>query len=247
MHSDSRLKWPQRLADISQALANSPRKHRNHLLEQIWGLLHTALSHYAHLHASRMGSIDPDTHADLVSQKASDLMRRADTGEWRPFLDAPGRIAAFVSTTARNGLVDELRRQGRVDLVEFAESSDDPDKKVPTMVLTDTSPSPQQTVERSEFVDGLIECFRGLKRRSRTILFFRLFYDMNSRSIADHPEVNCSANTVDVALLRAREKLSACMADKGFETKELPQGTFGALWREFRVNFAQDPGSDHES
>jgi RNA polymerase sigma factor (sigma-70 family) len=226
--------WPTRITSLSRGLADSTGPRREALLAEIWVLLHSAVSHYAHLHESRMTRLDPDDHADLVSAKASDLVRRIDTGAWRPHDHAPAQVAAFASTAARNGLVDEIRRRKRLTRAQFDEISRG-DQEVVTLHRPDPQALPDERFESLEYGEALVDCLLGLKDRTRTILFFRLFYDMPTKIIASHPEIGSSVNSVDVILLRARQRLTKCMAGKGFDTTEIPAGTFGVVWRSLRM------------
>ena len=74
-----------------------------------------------------------------------------------------------------------------------------------------------------------------LSRRSQVIWFFRVFYEMPSKDIAVHPEVCMSVNHVDVDLRRSRHAIQDCMRRRGFETHEMPTGTFAELWEAFRL------------
>jgi DNA-directed RNA polymerase specialized sigma24 family protein len=93
-----------------------------------------------------------------------------------------------------------------------------------------------------EFVRAFEACAKKLTSRDRTVWFFRVFYEMPSRQIAAHPEVDVSIQNVDVILLRCRRKIRACMHAKGHDSSDLPPGTFEALWKVFRMKVDESQG-----
>jgi hypothetical protein len=62
------------------------------------------------------------------------------------------------------------------------------------------------------------------------VWFFRAYYEMSSRAIADHPLVGVGVAHVDVINQRARDAVRACMRSKGHDLVEFPPEAFVELW-----------------
>jgi RNA polymerase sigma factor (sigma-70 family) len=222
-------RWSRRLSIVAKQLSETRDPTlREAELELAWKYLAAALHHYLGLHAARIGPVDPESRRDISSEKALDLLRNLDAGTWSPWTDSPGRVAAFVSTVARNGLVDYLRESGPL----VRDSIDEVDPVV--RGATPEGYAAHRSVSQ-EFVRAFEACARALTTRDRTVWFFRVFYEMPSRQIAVHPEVGLSVQNVDVILLRCRRKIRACMHAKGHADPDLPPGTFEELWNAFRM------------
>ena len=172
---------------------------------------------------------------DVASEKALDLLLRVESGAWDMRGHQPSEVAAFLSTVAQNGLRDLARRLRRQ--VPFK------DDYGPGTLQAGMDPGqgyasddpPDALAQRREFTIALRWCADKLGRRSRLAWFFRVFYDMPSKEIAAHPEISIKCSHVDVVLNRARKAISDCMARRGFDTHEIPSGTFVELWKAFRL------------
>jgi RNA polymerase sigma factor (sigma-70 family) len=164
----------------------------------------------------------------LASEKALDLVRRLESGAWDLEGRDPGEVTGFLSTVARNGLVDLFRERGRH--VEHEEHEIEP--AAGSAAAPELPPVP---LERKAFARSLRDCASRLTARDRTVWFFRVFYDLRSREIAQHPEVRLKPAHVDVILQRCRKAVGECMSRKGHEPGELPPGTFAELWDAFRM------------
>ena len=88
-----------------------------------------------------------------------------------------------------------------------------------------------------EVVAGYVSsCIRNaLQPRHRTIWIFRIFYELRTKAIADHPEIGLKPGHVDVILHQCRQKVTECMAAKGLQARDMPPGCYAALWRAFRA------------
>jgi RNA polymerase sigma factor (sigma-70 family) len=192
----------------------------------------------------RLGYVAEADLDDIASQKALELLRRFDQEGWSLADGAPGEVRAFLARVARNGLVDHLRRTGR-----RAEETLDEVRELRTDDLPGSSEelaAPDARVERSRFVDALVDCAGRLKPRDRTVWIFRAFYGMSSKEIARHPEVRLKPAHVDVLLKRVRDSLRACMKQKGYVPGDMPPGSFAAIWAAFRLRALPFVGGTHE-
>ena len=207
-----------------------PPERRNRALSRAWDLTNTLLLQSLRRHESRLGPVDPEDRKDIASEKSLEILKAVDSGKWDIAEREGGEIVAFVSTVARNGLVDRLRELGRLDY-----SVDDPDRPDPTPdpVRTPAAARQDVTAHTREFVDALAGCAGKLKPRDRRVWFCRVLLEMASKDIARHPRVDLKAGHVDVLLKRSRESVRDCMRKHGFEPRDLPPGTFTELWFTF--------------
>ena len=195
---------------------------------EIWVLLSVALAQRLRLHSGRYYTLDQDRIRDLASEKALDLMRKLDHGLWKPLESAPGEVVNFVSTIARNALIDELRRDTRGGVGPVPELDEVPE---PDELRVE---APQHRAERREFVDRLMECAARLRPGDRSVWLLRVLADLPSKEIAVHPDVKLNPGHVDVILLRCRKQIRSCMGAGGLEQRELPPGTYAELWERLR-------------
>ena len=232
--------WPSRVGDLCRELKTAPNPQaRNALQGELWVLLHLALHRYLAFHSRKVGRFSREDLEDVAAQKSLELLRGAECGSWEPSTRSPGEIASYVSSVARNGLVDHARRTQRDAAVTRAESSD-PDAADPD-ALASRAEGPEAVTECHEFARALRDCAETLSARSRTMWFFRVFYDMATKEIAGHPEIGLKPGHVDVVLQRCRDAIRDCMKRKGHTTDALPPGTFVELWRSFRAENAGRP------
>jgi RNA polymerase sigma factor (sigma-70 family) len=215
--------WPERLQGLARAFGGPDRARAR---GDFWIILNLALAQRLRLLYGRFQRVDSDRIRDLASEKALDLVGKIDRGQWNPLESTPGELVSFLSTVARNALVDEVRGSKRVDL-RPSETLD----ALPGEVGRDVS---AQGVEREEFVAQLVSCADGLAPRSRVIWLLRVLYELSSRTIAQHPEVLLKSSHVDVILARCRDQIRKCMKARGLEASSLPPGTFAELWLRFR-------------
>ena len=224
------LKWPERLKEISKWLQNSQDDtSHNEALGEAWKILYFALSQYLRSHASRLGELSQEDREDLAEEKALDLINRI-VSKKTDFSDRlPSEIASFLSKVARNDLLDFYRKRGR--RVEPKDDSQPewevgrPDQRI----LMNTTDSPDVQVERKEFAGALRRCIDQMDQRSRLIWFFRVFYELSSKDIAVHGDINLKATHVDVLLQRSRKTIRDCMHQQNYNPHDMPPGIFTEL------------------
>jgi len=225
-------RWPNRVENLCRELRLAPEDSRRSSLQaELWVLLNVALHRYLDHHSGRVGSFAREDLEDIASQKSLELLRCAESGSWEPSGRGAAEIAGYLSTVARNGLIDHARRARRG--APYSEEWDDPSELEPPAVTEET---PDVQVERREFLGALRGCVETLTPRLRTIWFFRVFYDMTSKDIARHPEVGLNAGHVDVLLQRCRDGIRDCMKRKGHSSDQVPPGTFVELWQCLRAD-----------
>jgi RNA polymerase sigma factor (sigma-70 family) len=229
-------RWPTHLRNLYCDLRASRDDARDQrVLTEFWLLLRTAISRYVRFHASSWDGITREDIEDIAAQKSLDLFCKAKAGQWDPSGHRPDEIAGYLSTVARHGLVDHLRKSGREIKLGNADSAAYNPAGPDTQNVVHHSKPPDVPVQRREFIQALRGCADRLAPRSRLIWLFRVFYDMTSKEIARHPEVCVKASHVDVLLQRARKILRECMGEKGFDPKDTPPGAFVELWKAFRL------------
>ncbi len=225
--------WPERVIELARAWqAQREPARRERLLGELWTLLNAAVMRYLRVHGRRYGSPSAEDLEDIAADKALDLIRRIDGHRWDVAGARPAQVCAFVSTLARNGLIDHYRVVGRKRM-EDLEAADRADP-VPTAAVRPRVESPEARVERERFVEALERCAALLSPRARTAWFLRVLLDLPSRRIGAHPEVGMKPAAVDMALSRARAVIRACMAERGYDVTNAPEGTFPLIWNALR-------------
>lgn len=207
--------------------ADGERKDR--ALGTLWPLLNLALTRFARAHLRRLGSLQPDDVADLAAEKALGLLGQLETGRWDPAACALEQVTGFLSTVARNGVIDRLRLHARETLtlgpaaIERSTGNAEP---------VSGGGDPDLELARREYAAALCACAAQLSQRTRLVWFLRVFHELSSRQIASHALVKASPGAVDLLLARARTHIRRCMAAKGLPLHEVPPpGTFFVLWR----------------
>lgn len=222
----------------SWRIATTPRE-KNRVLSELWLLLNTALTYYIRFHGRSQGHVDPEDARDIASEKAMVFLRGLESDSpASPPPDAE-RLCAYLSTLARNGLVDVLRKQGRTRDLER--------KLGDSMETRVTAENAEFNVQRAQFVEAICACMNELTPRARSAWFLRAFLDLPSRKIAAHPDVQMTATGVDMLLSRTRKTLSACLNAKGLNAEDAPTGTFLALWDMLRRGAAHEERSADDS
>lgn len=218
-------RWPTCLARLRDDLAGTDGDARQEARGQRWLLLNSVLLRYLRIHAAHLGSASREEFEDIAAEKSLDLLLRAGSGQWNSTGRSEGEIAAYLSTIARNGLLDLFRHpdRRRVTGVESGAELDPPAHDGGAMAR---SANPEAEVARRDFVRALCDCAAKLAPRSRVIWLFRVFYEMSSKEIASHPEVNLERGHVDVLLQRCRRAIRDCMQRRGFTAGDMPPGTF---------------------
>jgi len=196
-------------------------------------ILTSALRHYARGHAARRGRVDDEDLRDIAAEKALELLRRFESGAWTLEEGEGAGLRGYLSTIARNGVLDLLKRRGRFVTLEAEEGEEAP-ATFDLTTWTSSAADPANITVRQGYVHGLRDCLSRLPVRNRRIWVLRVFYEMASRVIATHPEVGLTAPHVDVLLQRTRDQLRGCMQKKGLAPSEMPAGTLVELWRHVR-------------
>lgn len=227
-----RARWPLRLRELCRELQSSPASPaRQHVRNEIWTILSHSLHRFTESQRSSHAGLSPEDIEDLASEKSLDLLQKLESGRWVPGERTGPEIAGFLSTTARNGVVDLLRQRGRRRSVGDAASDSmffSPETDLP---CRDTPDAP---LERREFIAALSGCAEELQPRVRRIWFFRVFYGLATKEIAAHPEVGLNPARVDELLFGVRQTIRHCMEGKGQRLRQLPTGTFFEIWKSFR-------------
>lgn len=223
-----RAAWPERIIHLALVRKSSADpEERDAALSEMWVIINVALARYARLHARPSHGLSEEDLTEVASVKALDLFRRTVRGSWDPSTSMPGQICAFLSTLARHGVVDHLRTKPKRVLVPFEETSTGAWTRGR---LREGDESPERAAERMQFTRALSSCLSRLTPRARRVWVFRACLEMSGREIARHPDVRMSVPAVGVALARCRQRLSACLSAGGFAWRDLPPGTFSALW-----------------
>jgi len=227
-------RWARHLQDLCRRLRFPEREgSRDGDFEEAWLLLASSLLRYLRYHACGAADVEPEDLEDVARQKTLDLLGRVEAGQWEPWTRHPHEVAGYLSQTAHKGLVDVLRFRGRFQPMSVLEpGGPEHGGDGPEAALVGAE-DPFALVEREEFVRALCECADRLDARTRRAWFLRVFCGMPSREIATHPDVSSrplAPAHVDVLLQRARIRIRERMRRKGFETREMPPGTFVELW-----------------
>jgi RNA polymerase sigma factor (sigma-70 family) len=241
--SGSPTRWPERLQQLVWQLHRAEGAANASVRGNAWQILRVALSGYARFHARKLGPVAEADLLDLTSQKSLDLLDQLDSHQWKPVGESPGQIRAYLSTVARNGVIDLLRRTARMSTLPEPEEL--AMHEASRSLLRARNCPPSDDIEAADFVVQLRYCVESLSPRARRLWFFRVLYEMPSKWIAKHPEVQMTVGHVDVTLQRCRETIGECMAKKGMKLRVLPPGTFAALWEACvrdRGNLSEEEG-----
>lgn len=220
--------WPERLIALSRAALEpgSPACARSR--EEFWLLVGVVLRQRAAAAAYRAGGLTASEIEDAVSDKLLELVARFDTRRWDPARSHPGEVVNFLTTVARNAVVDLLRARDR--RVHVQEDEIEHARIAPEIERDRAVEPPEARVERQRFIRSLVACAGRLPPRDRTIWVLRAVLELPSREIASHPDVRLRHDHVDVILQRCRERLRVCMGQAGLGDEPPPRGTFAALW-----------------
>ncbi len=225
--------WPDRLVELG-GLLHSAGDESESARSRVWLLLNSVLQQRIRAESRRTGPIGPEDLEDLAAEKALDLMNKLDAKEWDLAGSTRENVIGFVSTVARNGLIDVLRRKSR----RPAQSDADVEALGGGRARGGMPPTapPDPVARRSEFVEAIVHCAGELNPDHRKVWLFRVFLDMPSKHIANHPALDLRSSHVDVILQRRRKRVRDCMRAAGFEAADLPPGTFTAMWRAFGMD-----------
>ncbi len=218
-------RWPTRLVDAVAALRSAPVPEREGPRATLWPLLHAGLFASLRAQAGRIAPVSAEDLEDLASQKALELLLRAEEGAWDPSGRAEHEVGGYLARVARHALVDLARRRGRE-----APGPDDVDAWSLALAEHGTEPTrPEDRLVAREFARALNACVGALAPRARHAWFRRVFLERPSREVA--ARLGLSAAHVDVVVQRARAVLRECMERKGHPDAELRPGAFVEIWK----------------
>ncbi|HET7224790.1 MAG TPA: sigma-70 family RNA polymerase sigma factor [Candidatus Eisenbacteria bacterium] len=228
------LHWPAALCLAVCELRAAPAGGRERPRSRLWPIVHAALYASLRAQAGRIAPVAAEDLEDLASQKALELMVRAEEGAWDPAGRAEHEVAGYVSRVARHALVDLARRRGRqAPAPENAAAWD-----AALATRCEDVARPEDVTAAREFAGALRECVCGLGARARRVWFARVYLERPSREIA--AGLGLKPAHVDVLVQRARTALCQCMTGKGHRDAEARTGCFVELWRAFAEEFARD-------
>jgi len=217
-------RWPARIVATAAVLRAAAPGERSRARAALWPLLHAALFASLRAQAPRVARVAQEDLEDMASQKALELLVRAEEGAWDPHGRADHEVAGYLTGVARHALVDFARRRGRE-----APAPDDADAWTEVVGEGVTEPArPEDVVAALQFARALRQCSDALAPRARGAWFRRVFLERPSREIAARLGVN--AAHVDVIVQRARASLRECMRSKGHPDAELRPGAFVQIW-----------------
>lgn len=222
-------RWPERIIEIAHAWPVSPGDDaREDLVGEFWLLLNAALARYLRIHSLRFQGGNTEDLEDIASEKTLGLLRRFDRGAWDPREYAPAALAGFISTTARNGLIDHHRvvssKRSRAEVTSLPEAP-----------AHGPSSSPELAVDRQQFAESVRHCALAMTPRARTVWFLRALLGLPSRVVAAHPAVRMKVGAVDMMMSRCRHHMAQCMRSQGFQSADIPPGVLPTLWEAFRA------------
>jgi len=222
--SRSAALWPASLAAAAVSLRSVEPSGRDRARATLWRLLHAALFAALRSQAGRIAQVTNEDLEDLASQKALELLLRAEEGTWDPRERGDHEIAGYVAQVARHALVDLARRRGRE-----CPGPEDPEAWAAVFIDSGAEPvRPEDRLAAREFVSALRECVAALAPRSRQAWLRRVFLERPSREIA--LVLALTPSHVDVVVQRARESLRRCMESKGHHDVGVRPGAFVELW-----------------
>ena len=231
--------WPREVARLQAAIRGTPSGPARDLLRgALWRLLFEALFRCLTLQSRGARHADRADLEDIASEKALEILSRAESGAWDSSGRSAAEISGYISTAARYGWIDHVQRSSReIPTSEEDESVLPVDAHLATATAT---AAPTSRAEAAELALAVRECAEALPARERRVWFYRAYYDMSSREIAEHPQVQLKAPHVDVLAQRARAALRNCLEAKGHAAGDPPPGAFVDLWEALESMAEQD-------
>jgi DNA-directed RNA polymerase specialized sigma24 family protein len=236
--------WPGRIRALAAAVRDDSARttveradadrdgraaEREARVSELWRLLNLVLNQYIRAQARRFGGLDADQVADVAADKALDLMSRIERRDWDPAAVSDAQVCAFLGSVARNGVVDVLRRRRREVVVDMAVPVADGEEGAPWSRMA-AGLGAESAIDGTRYAHALLACAGGLTARARRAWVMRIFGNLAVAQIARHPRVATSLGGAHLMLNRARRMMRRCMEAKGFEVRNMPAGTFVALW-----------------
>ncbi len=218
-------RWPAQLIGAVAALRAAADPCREAARAGVWRVLHAALFASLRAQAGRVARAAPEDLEDLASQKALELLVRAEQGTWDPSRRADHEVAGYVARVARHALVDLARRRGRE-----TPPLDDPEAWDSAVSEAAGDPArPEDMMGAAEFLAALQDCAGRLAPRARQAWFRRVFLERPSREIG--VALGIAPAHVDVVVQRARAALRDCMDRRGLGEPGVRPGAFVELWK----------------
>jgi RNA polymerase sigma factor (sigma-70 family) len=229
----TRQAWAERVLLLAQQLAVPLEDAaRAHARGELWLLLSAVLARFARSQVRTLGPLSREDLEDLVATKALDLMHRIESGSLVLSREEDGDVSGFIARISRNAIIDHLRRErtrrggnndpaGSIDVTELAI---DP---------VHDGDAPSNRVELEELTRALEKCVENLAPRARRIWILRTFFELSSREIAEHPDIQLTPANVDVIVSRTRTALRACLKQGGFDASHLAVAGMARLWDRF--------------
>jgi RNA polymerase sigma factor (sigma-70 family) len=217
--------WAVELQVRARRLRDAATRDASRERRGFWNLLHSSLLAMLSVQRRRLGWVNDEDLLDIAAEKGADLLARFESGRWTLVEAAPWECRGFLSTVARNGLIDWLRRN-RNQVIR----GDDADTMLADQPDASMAAQTSLAADRSHFVKALMDCLRKVNARDRRIWVLRVVHDLSTRQIAAHPDVLLKRGHVDVILYRCRESLRACLHGRDIEPGDLPAGVFTELW-----------------
>ncbi len=240
-------RWPLELTRLQSEMERAQTgADREALRGAFWRLLYEALLQKLRFHARAAQSFEPADLEDISSEKALELLARAETGAWSLAGRSASDISGYLSNVARNGWIDHQQRATRLG-GSGRKTEREAESEVADELGVASSAHPLDRPLALELLNALRACVEALSPRGRRAWFFRAYYGMSGREIAAHPAVRLNAPHVDVLVQRTRQALRDCLRAKGHDLNELTGGAFVELWELFeswakREPRAQAPG-----
>jgi RNA polymerase sigma-70 factor (ECF subfamily) len=120
-----------------------------------------------------------------------------------------GSFKAWLLRTVTNACYDELRRRHRRPTTPLEPLSDDDEEIESPLWLADDSPSPEETIERTELEQALQHCLNNLPDEFRSVV---VMVDVQG---LDYSEVSIAIGkplgTIKSRLARARVRMRQCL------------------------------------
>jgi RNA polymerase sigma factor (sigma-70 family) len=221
--------WPLEIARLQATLrSTSCDMARDTLRGALWRLLFEALSRHLRFHGRSAPAAEPADLEDIAASKALEMLSRAESGAWDLSGRSAAEISGYVASAARHGWVDHVQRSARHVRLANDEALDPRVERGRHPARPEDSPA--NRTEAREIASALRACVERLPERERRVWLFRAYYEMSSRTIAQHPLISLNAAHVDVVAQRARAAVRECMTRKGHDVGDLPPGTFVDLW-----------------
>jgi DNA-directed RNA polymerase specialized sigma24 family protein len=225
--------WPGRLRALALRLHGDGGASNGAALEEFWRLLNLALHRYVRLHGRRFGPLSADDVFDVSADKGLHLVGRLRRADWDPGAGTEEQLCAFLSSVARHGVIDLVRRRRRE--APAPRRADGPDALFPLERARPPGASPllcdgEAAVDSARYAATLLDCVKRLTARARLAFYLRVFAGLSAASIGRHPEILTSPAGADLILNRSRRQVRKCLAARGLEPRAIPPGTFAALW-----------------